>query len=158
MTCYLLAREQNVELLQMLYTSSRNSVEGDVAVIKAAQCNLWLVPDGGSSINRVFDQIDLKTFRLPDLLYFLDDPTDATAPYKYSKSWEDGRKSPCWVLHTSGSTGNPKPVTRFQDSIASIEAATLLPPVDGRPLLLHDYFDSRVYLTFPLFHVSVRQT
>lgn len=138
----------------MLYTSPRNSVEGDVAVIKAAQCNLWLVPAEGSNISRVFDYLNLKTFQLPDLLYFLDGSAENTARYEYKRSWEDGRKTPCWVLHTSGSTGNPKPVTRLQDSIASIEATNLLPPVDGRPLLLHDYFDSRVYLTFPLFHVS----
>lgn len=142
--------------LKMLYISPRNTVEGDIAVIEAADCHLWLLPSSGSNIQRLFDRIKLDTFDLPDLSFFLDGPP--VARYEYKKSWEQGRKDPCWVLHTSGSTGNPKPVIRYQDSVASIEANILLPPVDGRPLLLHEYFDSRVYLTFPFFHVRLMFT
>jgi acyl-CoA synthetase (AMP-forming)/AMP-acid ligase II len=138
----------------MLYTSPRNSVQGDLAVIEAAQCHRWLVPSSGSNISRLMGRVALETFALPNLGHFLDDPDAEHIPFDYPVTWQDGRTSPCWVLHTSGSTGNPKPVVRFQDSVASTEAARLLPAVDGKKLLLHEYIDSRVYLTFPLFHVS----
>lgn len=138
----------------MLYISPRNSIEGDIAVIQAAECNLWLVPSSGSNIHRVLESVPLKLFDIPDLPYFLDGPFEDLTRYGYTKTWEQGRRDPCWVLHTSGSTGNPKPVVRYLDSLASIEANTLLPLIDGRPILLHELFDSRVYATFPLFHVS----
>lgn len=136
----------------MLYVSPRNTVEGDIAVIEAAECRLWLVPTRGSTIHRALGLVEMSVFDLPDLPFFLD---GSECPrYEYKKTWEQGHKDPCWVLHTSGSTGNPKPVIRYQDSVASIEANNLLPNVDGRPLLLHDYFGARIYVTFPFFHVS----
>jgi len=140
---------------KMLYTSLRNSVEGDLAVVTAADCKAWLVPSRGSNIQRLLDRgVSLKTVAVPDLKVLLD--SKSSPPYKYEKTWESGRRDPVWVLHTSGSTGNPKPVFRFLDSVASIGANTLLPQINGRPLLLHDFFDTRVYLTFPFFHVRVR--
>lgn len=140
---------------KMLYTSLRNSVEGDVAVIEAADCKIWLVPSRGSNVQRLLDRgVSLKTVSVPDLKDLLD--SELSLLYKYEKTWESGRRDPVWVLHTSGSTGNPKPVFRFLDSVASIGANTLLPRINGRPLLLHDLFGSRVYLTFPFFHVRLR--
>ncbi|OIW22562.1 acetyl-CoA synthetase-like protein [Coniochaeta ligniaria NRRL 30616] len=138
---------------KMLYTSPRNSVEGDVAVITAADCKVWLVPSRGSNIQRLLDRgVSLKTVAVPDLKHLLD--SSSCPPYRYEKTWESGRRDPVWVLHTSGSTGNPKPVFRFLDSVASIGANTLLPEINGRPLLLHDFFGTRVYLTFPFFHAA----
>ncbi|KAI5857326.1 acetyl-CoA synthetase-like protein [Durotheca rogersii] len=137
---------------KMLFTSPRNSTEGDIAVIRAASCSIWLVPSEGSNIERVLGQLPLKTVSLPDLDYFF--TTERSAKYGYRKTWEQGRRDPAWVLHTSGSTGHPKPVVRFLDSVASIGANNLLPKVDGRPLLLHDYYGSRVYLTFPFYHAA----
>lgn len=145
---------------KMLYTSLRNNVQGDVAVLEAVDCRLWLVPSTGSNVQRLLDHgVELRTLVVPDLDALLDDDAEvAEEHYEYGRTWETGRRDPVWVLHTSGSTGNPKPVVRFLDSVASVGANNLLPRVNGRPLLLHDYFDARVYLTFPLFHVGATPT
>lgn len=138
---------------KMLYTSLRNSVQGDIAVVEAATCKIWLVPSRGSNVQRLLDHnVPLRLVSIPDLGELLD--RQPVPSYAYNKTWETGKRDPCWVLHTSGSTGNPKPVFRFLDSAASIGANNLLPEVNGRPLLLHDYYGTRVYLTFPFFHVS----
>ncbi|KAH7084377.1 hypothetical protein FB567DRAFT_629884 [Paraphoma chrysanthemicola] len=137
---------------KILLISNRNSIEGDVAVIKATECTRWLVPSHGTNIHRLADSVSLTLYDFPDLKFF----TDATpAPhFPYGKSWEQGRKDTLWIVHTSGSTGNPKPVFRYLDSAAASGANTLMPKINGRSLLLHDFFDSRAYLTFPLFHTA----
>ncbi|KAL2209399.1 acetyl-CoA synthetase-like protein [Sarocladium strictum] len=135
---------------RMLFTSPRNSLEGDLAVLKGADCNIWLLPSRGSQAQRLQDSIQLETVSLPDLAWFLD--KTPVPHFEYEKSWAQGSREHAWILHTSGSTGNPKPVFRYLDSVASVGANNLLPKVNGRPLLLHDYYDTRVYLTFPFFH------
>jgi acyl-CoA synthetase (AMP-forming)/AMP-acid ligase II len=135
---------------KMLFTSPRNTVEGDLAVIRGAKCGIWLLPNHGSLAGRLLEHVSLETLTLPDLDFFLD---PATVPhFEYLKDWEAGRRDYAWVLHTSGSTGNPKPVFRFLDSVASAGANNLLPHINGKPLLLHDYYDTRAYLTFPFYH------
>lgn len=94
----------------------------------------------------------LNTISLPDLDYFL--AAETVPLYEYNKTWEVGRSEPCWVLHTSGSTGHPKPVVRNLASVSCFGANALCQPVDGRPLVMHDFFESRVYITFPLFHAA----
>ncbi|OAA61814.1 Male sterility, NAD-binding protein [Niveomyces insectorum RCEF 264] len=138
----------------MLYNSLRNSAEGDAAVIEAAGCKTWLVPSRGSHIHRVVElgRVALELVDLPDLDFFVD--ATPVPHYPYTKTWEEARRDPVWVLHTSGSTGHPKPVVRYLDSIAFAEANTLLRPVDGRPLLLHDIWGTRVFSGFPCFHAA----
>ncbi|KAL1893536.1 putative NRPS-like protein biosynthetic cluster [Sporothrix stenoceras] len=139
----------------MLYTSLRNSPEGDAAVLEAAGCTTWLQASRGTHIQKVaaLGTVDLRLVPLPELSFFLDDSTPAPA-FPYTKSWEQGKRDPVWVLHTSGSTGHPKPVVRFLDSVAFAEANTLLRPINGRPLLLHDIWGARAYLGFPMFHAA----
>ncbi|KAK7427361.1 hypothetical protein QQZ08_006130 [Neonectria magnoliae] len=136
----------------VLYTSPRNSTEGEVAVIRAAGCRTWLVPSRGSNIRRVLEHIDLKLVDTPDLDFFLD-PTPAPH-YEYTKTWDTGKRDLVWVLHTSGSTGHPKPIFRYLDSLASVDANNLLPKVQGRSVNLHEFWHSRAYVTFPFFHAA----
>jgi hypothetical protein len=140
-------------MLQMLFMSPRNSLEGHLAVIEAASCNTWLIPSEGGNIDEILAQHPMTTFALPDLLDLLNE--DHVEHYAYNKTYEEGRLEPCWVLHTSGSTGLPKPVTRYNSSTCATEAHRLCGPVDGRPLLINELIGSRVYMTFPLFHVSL---
>lgn len=135
---------------KMLFTSPRNTVEGDLAVIRGAECGIWLLPNHGSHAGRLLEHVSLETVTLPDLDFFLDPA--AVPHFEYIKDWEAGRRDYAWVLHTSGSTGNPKPVFRFLDSVASVGANNLLPRINGKALLLHDYYDTRAYLTFPFYH------
>ncbi|CAK7236186.1 putative NRPS-like protein biosynthetic cluster [Sporothrix eucalyptigena] len=137
----------------MLYTSLRNSAEGDKAVLEAAGCKIWLEASRGTHVQRVVALgVDLRLVPLPELSFFLSDTPVSDFPY--TKSWDDGKRDPVWVLHTSGSTGHPKPVVRYLDSIAFAEANTLLRPIDGKPLLLHDIWSARAYLGFPMFHAA----
>ena len=126
-------------------------MDGDLSLIEAADCKIWLKPSRGTNIDRVLPHCNLQIYEFPELEYFFAD--EPVPHYHYDRTWESGKRDPLWILHTSGSTGNPKPVRRYLDSAACSDANNLLPLIDGRRLLIHDYFESRVYITFPLFHV-----
>jgi thioester reductase-like protein len=56
------------------------------------------------------------------------------------------------VLHTSGSTGNPKPVDIKHSLIASIDAQQLLPDVDNRHVTAREWANRKIYTALPPFH------
>jgi hypothetical protein len=91
---------------------------------------------------------------LPELLDFLDGQSGS--PYLYNKTFVEARQDPFVVLHTSGSTGLPKPIIVPNGSLATPDAHHLLPPVEGR-LTQAQYFTNphQAYSTFPNFHLSL---
>lgn len=56
------------------------------------------------------------------------------------------------MLHTSGSTGHPKPVDVTHGLIATIDAQQLLPDIGGRPVSAKKWADRRVFIALPPFH------
>lgn len=141
-----------------MYLSPRNSVDGHLAVIDRCGCDLWLLPTQRlGHVEQVLKKRPMKVVALPEQLELLDEePVDE---YRYSKSFAEARQDPFVVLHTSGSTGLPKPVVVPNGSLATTDAHHLLPPVEGR-LTQAQFFltPRRVYSTFPNFHVSKQES
>jgi acyl-CoA synthetase (AMP-forming)/AMP-acid ligase II len=136
----------------MLYMSPRNSIEGHLAVLKASDCKIWLRPSTGRNDEEIIAAYPMKIFPLPDLIDLLN--PDPVEHYHYTRGWELGQKDPGWVLHTSGSTGLPKPIVKMLASASATESHRLCDPVSGKPLVINDTIGARIYITFPLFHVS----
>lgn len=77
------------------------------------------------------------------------------AQYKYEKSFEDAAHDPFIVIHTSGSTGLPKPITIRQGGLATTDAHRLMSPLNGyKPLVAVSEGPLRVFTSLPPFHVS----
>ncbi|KAH7400247.1 hypothetical protein BKA64DRAFT_723003 [Cadophora sp. MPI-SDFR-AT-0126] len=138
-----------VAAIKMLFSSPKNSLDGHMAVIEAAKCRTWLVPNG-HDCSDILARQPMKTLSVLSLEECLEG--SSVPVYPYTKTFSEARNHPCWVLHTSGSTGLPKPIIRNLQSTCSTEAHRLAPPVNGRPLLVDKLTGSRVYMTFPLFH------
>lgn len=51
--------------------------------------------------------------------------------YPYTKTFDEAKTEPFCVLHTSGTTGLPKPIVWTNGLIATYDAVRLLPPTDG---------------------------
>jgi acyl-coenzyme A synthetase/AMP-(fatty) acid ligase len=96
----------------MLFPSPRNSAQAHYAVLKAAGCSKflyatttrtlvqglqegWAVEEGTNG--------ELFTLAVPEADHFLD---DTPVPYyAYEKTFEEARRDPFLILHTSGTTG-----------------------------------------------------
>ncbi|KAH9883223.1 hypothetical protein F4778DRAFT_56041 [Xylariomycetidae sp. FL2044] len=84
--------------------------------------------------------------------------TSTPKHYPYEKTFDSCRNDPVVVLHSSGSTGLPKPITMTHGSFAVLDNEHNLPDVPGRRK--RDWsmwtFDgeARVYTVFPFFHLA----
>ncbi|KAJ4385395.1 hypothetical protein N0V93_009823 [Gnomoniopsis smithogilvyi] len=80
-------------------------------------------------------------------------------PYHYRKTFEEARYNPIAVLHSSGSTGLPKPITITNGSIAAHDGDLILPAPAGRKKQDTSLFtlsreNRRLYLILPFFHLG----
>lgn len=75
--------------------------------------------------------------------------------FLYKMSFEDSVNEPWIVLHTSGSTGVPKPVVIRHGWYASMDAQHDLSPMDEREVILKALQGpKRLFSTLPPFHVG----
>lgn len=89
---------------------------------------------------------------LPSLDYFLE--PDNVPNYPYYKTFDEARLDPLVVLHTSGSTGIPKPVTVTHGTFSSIDAYQMIPSLGGAETIGPSLSGTRLFLAFPLFHAA----
>lgn len=81
---------------------------------------------------------------------------EAVPPYAYNKTFEEASGEPFCVMHTSGSTGHPKPIVWRHSMLATLDATRLLTEYHSRPpwVVVFEEGD-RFYSSFPFYHVSV---
>lgn len=128
-------------------------------MLDALHCGVWAQPGEMASIplvKEVFRDRPMKVINLPLLDELLD--ADSTPLFPYTKTFDDAINDPFCYLHTSGSTGVPKPIPWSHGLIGTMDAIRLLPPVEGDGGLVpwtHDWKDGdRIYSSFPMSHVS----
>jgi acyl-CoA synthetase (AMP-forming)/AMP-acid ligase II len=139
---------------QMVFLSPRNSIEGHMAVIDKSNCKLWALPTVKvGRVEQILERREMKVAAFPELLDLLHE--ELVPEYPYTKTFTEARQEPFVVLHTSGSTGLPKPIVVPNGSLATPDAHHLLPTIEGRSTFTQ-FFETpyRVYSTFPNFHVS----
>lgn len=79
-------------------------------------------------------------------------------PYPYEKSFEEARGDPIVVLHSSGSTGLPKPIIWTHGTLAAHDNDHNLHVPAGRGHMDSTVFDvdgeARLYVMLPFFHLG----
>ncbi|KAK9436565.1 transferase family protein [Metarhizium brunneum] len=140
-----------------LFLSPKNNTEGALAVLEATKCSIWATAGEVSPVplvKEILRQRPMDELQLPLLDELLD--VDSVAPFPYTKSFEEAIDEPFCFLHTSGSTGVPKPIPWSHGLIGTMDAVRLLPPVDGDDNLLPWTSDWRsgdtIYSSFPMSH------
>ncbi|KAF7916863.1 hypothetical protein BELL_0163g00100 [Botrytis elliptica] len=137
---------------KMLYLSPRNSVAGSLNVLEKSDCHIFLTARN-THVENILSQRNMRTATVPELEELLED--EEVRAYPYSKSFAEARTDPCLVLHTTGSTGLPKPITWKNEILSTYEAWRTIPAVDGYVPTTEVYQQSRrAYNLMPLFHTS----
>ncbi|KAM0476242.1 hypothetical protein ACHAPX_006659 [Trichoderma viride] len=140
-----------------LFLSPKNSTEGALAVLDATKCDIWanagevpLIP----LVKELLEKRPMQLLELPLLDDLLSDKP--TEPFPYTKTFEEAKDEPFCYLHTSGTTGVPKPIPWSHGLIGTMDAVRLLPPVDGDHGLLPWTSDWKagdtIYSSFPMSH------
>nr|POE54266.1 non-canonical non-ribosomal peptide synthetase fub8 [Quercus suber] len=116
-----------------LFLSPMNNTEAAIAVLQASDCSLWIHPSEQQKklplVSNVLERRPMKILHLPPLDELLG--AEPVEPYQYEKTFEKAAKEPFCMLHTSGTTGVPKPISWTHALIGTMDAVRLLPPVEG---------------------------
>jgi long-subunit acyl-CoA synthetase (AMP-forming) len=147
-------------LLQALFLSPKNSNTGALAVLEAAKCNIWVHPHGQQRlplVEEILQQRPMNILDLPSTNDLLD--AETTEYYPYDKTFDEAAQDPVCILHTSGTTGLPKPIVWSHALIGTSDAVRLLPPTEGDNGMLPWTSDwkegDRIYSAFPMSHVRL---
>ena len=95
----------------------------------------------------------METVQTPGVDFFMND-FDSVEPFPFRLTWEEAKNSPFCILHTSGSTGIPKPVFVTYGTFACNDAHQLIPSLGGKPTLINFLKGKRLFLALPLFHAA----
>ncbi|KAI1777957.1 putative NRPS-like enzyme [Hypoxylon cercidicola] len=134
----------------LFLTSPRNSVAAHRALFDALECKTLVTTDPiPPSAHAIIGAVKPRVLTAPgvDELF-----AKSYQPYVYEKTFQEARWDPLWVIHTSGSTGLPKPLIWTQETGARHHNCTSSSPPEG--MLSVDSFchGKRVLVTVPPFH------
>lgn len=146
--------------LEALFLSPKNSTGGALAVLEAAKCNIWVKPCEQPCLPLVEDFLrkrSMKVLDLPGTEDLLN--AESVEPFSFSKTFDEAIQDPFCILHTSGSTGVPKPISWSHGLIGTMDAVRLLPPTEGddglAPWTSLWKEGDRLYSAFPMSHVRL---
>ncbi|RFU28724.1 hypothetical protein B7463_g7629, partial [Scytalidium lignicola] len=74
--------------------------------------------------------------------------------YYYGKSYAEAENDPFMIIHTSGTTGNPKPLFYTNGCVAAYDAQRYMPEDDG-PLWWHLITGKTIFSPMPTLHVRI---
>jgi len=129
-------------------------------MLRYTDCHFVARPDGPERYTAIVDrwgeQHDFKTITMPAIEHLLHTPAE---PVPYNKTFEEAEWEPLVVMHTSGSTGDPKPVVvrhgawalgDLQNDTARFRSTA------GQPLFLKKWAQRarKIYQHMPFFHLS----
>jgi acyl-CoA synthetase (AMP-forming)/AMP-acid ligase II len=137
-----------------LNLSPKNSTKGALAVLEATDCNIWAKASDVAMVPLVEDflpQRPMKLLEIPLLAHLLD--AKDVKQFPYTKTFDEAASEPFCYLHTSGSTGVPKPIPWSHGLIGTMDAVRLLPPADGMVPWSSEWNEGdQIYSSFPMCH------
>ncbi|KAI5856766.1 acetyl-CoA synthetase-like protein [Durotheca rogersii] len=138
-----------------LFISPRNSQEGQLSLFEKTDCNTLAFPKSYRAIVRPWlQQRDMNTIEVASIEEWFSE--QAVESFPYEKSFEQAQWEPLVVLHTSGSTGIPKPIVGTHGMLAIGDSHHHLSNFHGAVPWLRSFAESsqRTLLTMPLFHAG----
>lgn len=136
----------------MFLPSPRNSVEAHRSLLQRLECKTLLTPvPRPPFIANILAAHPLRTLDLPSVNTLVE---TEYPHFEYSKKYPEDVNDRLAVLHTSGSTGIPKPIIWTLDSAVKHMHMQALKVPEGFEGQDQKNFGKRVFVTLPAFHVS----
>ncbi|KAL8965284.1 MAG: hypothetical protein Q9183_003931, partial [Haloplaca sp. 2 TL-2023] len=143
----------NIDHDKLLLNSPRNAQDAHVSLWNATSCTTILTPVRQHHISpQLLAQQGLQTVEIPDCRFFL--RADKSAIYPYNTTFSEGRHKPLVTLHTSGSSGIPKPIVLNHGTLSAVDAYQMIPSLGGEEIIGPSLQGKRLFLGFPLFHAA----
>lgn len=139
----------------MFLTSPRNSAVAHQSLFTKLECTTLLAPSPRPPfIAGILDAHPLKFVDVPSVAELL---ATESPVFPYAKTYPEAAHDRLAILHTSGSTGIPKPIIWTHDSAVKHMHMQRLDIPDGCEGQDSWGFGKRMYLSLPPFHVSFSQ-
>lgn len=115
----------------LLLPSPRNALPNTSSLLEATNCSVVFY---SRALKEQANQLKgliagLQVVEIPDMEEMINTPCK---PYLYNKTWEQAKDDVVLVVHTSGSTGAPKPISYTNKVLAYVDNSRFNPPIPGR--------------------------
>ncbi|KAI1212188.1 putative NRPS-like enzyme [Annulohypoxylon truncatum] len=134
----------------LFLTSPRNSPAAQQGLFESLKCRTLVttdpVPPAALVITEAVKPRQLTVPSVEELL------GTSYAHYVYTKTFEQARWDPLMVMHTSGSTGLPKPLIWTQESATRHMNFCARAPPNGVRSIDYSFHGKRILVTVPSFH------
>ena len=140
----------------MLFLSPRNSLEGQLSLIDACKCKVFLTSTTCPlTVQAIIDARDLRHIKVPLLEDLLDGPLPKRRPLN-SRSFDDMRHEPLAYLHSSGSTALPKLIGWTYGCVHGHSAQLHFQSSSGDKTLMQclAHGGKNFFNCFPMFHAG----
>ncbi|CEI67696.1 hypothetical protein FVEN_g9515 [Fusarium venenatum] len=137
-----------------LFISPRNTTAVQLSLFENTRCHVLYCTDSmRAMMEPCLNQRRMQACTIDSLDHFLN---VGSSPFPYDRSIEQSRWDPLVVLHTSGSTGIPKPILVRQGTFCAFENLLHKGLFQGCPLALGDWGEkgTKVLLSMPMFHAG----
>ncbi|KAF7540165.1 hypothetical protein G7054_g1534 [Neopestalotiopsis clavispora] len=137
---------------KLFLPSPRNTLEAHLHLLSELDCHTFLTPPAFPLpiVKQILGQRSMHALEIPQLQHWIKD--EPVEEYVYTKTFAEAYQDPFVALHTSGSTGIPKPVIQTHGTVTTLDAFTELTSLGHSPVYPAMCKGSRLYMVFPLFH------
>ena len=145
----MLTRENKVQL-----NSHRNSLQAHLSLLEKSGASICILPSDGPTVTKeILTHRNMRTLQIPLLMDLLD-PPGTEEHFPWDRDFEPMRTHTACVLHTSGSSGIPKPVYVAHGTFASNDMHQAIQPLGGKSFVYDSWRGKRVFVALPIFHAA----
>ncbi|KAF2202987.1 acetyl-CoA synthetase-like protein [Delitschia confertaspora ATCC 74209] len=140
-----------------LLPSPRNPPATNISLMQQTACSKVLYAAEVAPVIQQIENADnsITCVAVPSFKEMIESNPEA---YPFDKEFEDVKNDPILILHSSGSTGLPKPITMTHATFAVLDNERNLPKTPGRRNRDYSIWDfnggGRFYTVFPYFHLA----
>ncbi|KAL4862619.1 hypothetical protein BDV12DRAFT_40068 [Aspergillus spectabilis] len=133
--------------------SPRNSIGAQKDLLSRLDCRVLVTTDPEPPfVTGLLREYPVQVICIPSLDELLE--SQDVPAYQYEKTFENARDDPVFVLHTSGSTGIPKPMIYTNEFVWRIYKANSLPALEGTQRIDDFFLQGEFFSFLPAFHIA----